>query len=305
MPQRSAYTCLTVLIPLLFPISFLFSSTVFAQGNPPTGVRAAGMAGAFTAVADDATAAVWNPAGFASGSYFSLAVDGNRFDQQSALFVGMGTPPLALTYYRNATGGVANSRNRLVTQDFGVSLVQSLGDSGVAIGTTLKLVHGVTSAATAGSTSANKFDADVGVMVSRGLGQIGLAVRNLTQPSFSVPVGSSTIRLDRTVRGGVAVHAAREVMIAADAELTTATTASGRWRDAAVGVESQRFSRVWLRGGVHWNTAGGGSGGTGAAPIAAFGTSYWIRGGLAADAQVSAGSSRGNRGWGVGLRFTF
>ena len=35
------------------------------------------MGGAFTAVADDASAAFWNPAGFASGSFFSLVLDTN------------------------------------------------------------------------------------------------------------------------------------------------------------------------------------------------------------------------------------
>lgn len=305
MPHSPERTSPAFLLLLLLLISLLASSRAFAQGDPPVGVRAAGMAGAFTAVADDATAAVWNPAGLASGSYFSLAVDGNRFDQQSTLFVGVGTPPLALTYYRSAAGGAANSRNSLVTHNFGVSLVQSLGHTGVALGTTLKLVHGVTSAGPGGSISANRFDADAGVMVSGGLGQIGLTVRNLTQPSFAVPDDGSTIQLDRTVRGGAAVYAARQVTIAADAEFTRAKTPSGEWRDAAVGVESHPFRRAWLRGGFHWNTAGGGSGGTGAAPVAAFGASYSIRGGVAADAQASVGSAHGNRGWGVGLRLIF
>jgi len=291
---------MTVLILIL-----LTAARVHAQGDPPIGVRAAGMAGAFTAVADDASATVWNPAGLASGRFFTVALDGSSFDGQSARFVGMATPPLGLTYYRSATGGVGNSRNSLVAHNVGVSLVQSLGDTGVAVGTTLRLVHGVTSSPDAASLSASKFDADVGVMVSGGLGQIGLTVRNLTQPSFEVPGGASTIRLDRRVRGGAAVHLASEITIAGDVEFTKATTASGVWRDVAVGMESHPFQRAWLRTGVHWNTAGGGSGGTGAAPIAALGASYTIRGGLAADAQASVGSARGNRGWGVGVRVSF
>src|SRR5579859_5706922 len=99
-----------------------------AQGSPPVGLRAAGMAGAFTAVADDATAPVWNPAGLASGSYFSVAADGSHLDRQSAIFVGMATPPLGLTYWRTATDGLASGRNTFVAHDFGVSLAQSIGD---------------------------------------------------------------------------------------------------------------------------------------------------------------------------------
>ena len=47
-----------------------------AQSIDVMGTRAAGMAGAFVGVADDASAAYWNPAGLAAGSYFSLVLDG-------------------------------------------------------------------------------------------------------------------------------------------------------------------------------------------------------------------------------------
>jgi hypothetical protein len=277
-----------------------------AQGDPAPGVRAAGMAGAFTAVADDATAALWNPAGLASGAFVSAAVDGSRFGQQSGVFAGVSTPLFALTYLRSATAEVSNGRNMLVTHDFGVSLVQSLGDTGIAVGTTLKLVHGVTSAAGVMSTSENAFDADAGVMFSGGLGQIGLVVRNIAQPSFALDgAPENEIRLDRKVRGGTSVRLNDRTTVAADVEFTKATTVSGVWRDAAAGVEAHPVGRVWLRSGVHWNTAGGDPGAAGAAPIVAFGASYAIRGALMADAQASVGSARGNRGWGIGLRFAY
>jgi hypothetical protein len=254
----------------------------FAQGDPPVGVRAAGMGGAFTAVADDATAAIWNPAGLASGSYLSVALDGSRFVGQSTVFAGFGSPPVALTYLHSATAEVSNGRNMLVTDNFGVSLVQSLGDTGIAAGTTLKLVH---------STQGNAFDADAGVMVSGGLGQLGLAVRNIAEP----------FHLDRKVRAGASLHVNDRTTVSGDVEFTKATTPSGAWRDAAVGAETRPARNLWLRTGVHWNTAGGHP----AAPIAAFGASYAIRGALMADAQASVGSAGGNRGWGIGLRFTF
>ena len=46
-----------------------------AQQFEIVGTRAAGMGGAFVAVADDSSATYWNPAGLALGHMFSLVVD--------------------------------------------------------------------------------------------------------------------------------------------------------------------------------------------------------------------------------------
>ena len=258
------------------------------------------MGGAFTAVADDASAAFWNPAGFATGSFFSLIADSNTLDRRSGLLVALGTPPLGLSYYRTAIASEKNGRNRLVAHHAGVSLVQSLGGR-LAVGTTLRVVHGIVSQTDGAGTSTNKFDADLGVMATGALAQLGLSVRNLTQPEFASPGG--VIRLDRRVRVGVSIHATEAATVAADVDLTTATTPRGDWRDAAIGVEAQPFKRAWLRGGVHWNTSGGSA--IGAAPIGSVGASYAVYGSTKADAQVSFGSADGDRGWGIGLRFVF
>src|SRR5215470_2740726 len=84
-------------------------SVVSAQSSPPVGVRAAGMGGAFTAVADDGTAPFWNPAGLASGPFAGLTLDGNSLDRQSALFAGFATPPLGVCYYRTTSTAPAAS----------------------------------------------------------------------------------------------------------------------------------------------------------------------------------------------------
>ncbi len=297
---------------LIVSLFFILTSPAlaFAQSDAPVGVRAAGMGGAFTAVADDASAAFWNPAGFATGSFFSLVVDGNVLDRRSGLLVAIGTPPLGLSYYRTAIAAEKNDRNTLVAHHAGVSLVQSLGGR-LAVGSTLKLVHGIASPPGAATFSANKFDTDLGVMATGSLAQLGLSVRNLLQPEFRTPGGA--VRLDRRVRAGVSVHAGQETTLAADVDLTRAATPRGDWRDAAIGLEAHPVRNGWVRGGIHWNTsrlrrsasAGQASSRSGAAPIGTIGASYSIYGAAKADAQVSFGSASGDRGWGMGLRFVF
>lgn len=168
-----------------------------AQSFAAIGSRAAGMGGAFVAVADDATAIYWNPAGLASGSFFSLTLDGTAGDaapqdrltgqEDSSLFLGLTMPALGLGYYRLKTttltppsvrlvpaesspssrhlSVVGESRlDTLVTHHAGVTLVQSLW-AGVAVGTTLKLVRGVAGSATVPTDTAEKiFDRDLALI---------------------------------------------------------------------------------------------------------------------------------------------
>src|SRR5215510_7509739 len=146
MVLRISVVCLVLLTAAARPVS--------AQSSPPVGVRAAGMGGAFTAVADDGTAPFWNPAGLAFGSFVGLTVDANVLDRQSSAFAGFATPPLGLCYYRTtSTVPGSTDRNGLVVHHAGVTLVQSLGDHGFAVGSTLRFVHG---------NGANAFDADAG-----------------------------------------------------------------------------------------------------------------------------------------------
>lgn len=281
-----------IALPGILFLLFVLASALpaSAQAEPPVGVRAAGMGGAFTAVADDASAVFWNPAGLAGGSFFSLVLDRNRMDLDSATLIALGTPPLGLSYYRASAG-------TFVSHHAGITVLHSLTD-GVAVGATLKLVRGVAGAGGA-AVASNKVDTDIGVMTTGSLARFGLSVRNLTEPEFAAP-GGGTVTLERRVRAGIAVNATRRAVAAADFDLTTAHTARGEWRDAAIGLEANPSKKIWVRGGFHWNTADGP-----AAPVGAVGGSLAVYGSTLADAQVTFGSEDGNRGWGVGLRFVF
>lgn len=282
-----------------------FAAPARAQAVAPVGVRAAGMGGAFTAVADDASAVYWNPAGLATGSFFSLVVDRNSLDRQSATLIALGTPPLGLTYYRTAARDAGPGGESLVAHHAGLTLLQSIGER-LAVGATVKVVRGVVSASGSPSQSTNRFDTDLGIVTTGSFARLGLTVRNATQPEFDAP-GGGTVVLERQVRAGISLNTSRKTIAAADFDLTTTSTPRGNWREAAIGVEANPVKKAWLRGGLHWNTAGGGAAPSdaGRAPIGTVGGSYAIYGSTLADAQVSFGSEDGNRGWGVGLRFVF
>lgn len=289
------------------------SPDVMAQAEPIVGVRAAGMGGAFVGVADDASATYWNPAGLASGAFVSLVVDRSAVKpadslgapQGSSALVAIATPPFGVSYDRTvfpvapSIGAAQPGRNTggldtLVANQFGVTVDQSLHD-GIAVGATLRAVRGTTAIETK-----TALDADFGVMVSGQSARAGLAVRNAFEPEFAAAGGS--IRLERRIRGGASLLIREVVRVAADSDLTTLDVPGGRWRDAAVGAELHPVQRAWIRGGVHWNTAGGD---LGTAPILSVGGSGAVYGSLMVDAQVSAGSKNGNRGWGAGLRYNF
>jgi F plasmid transfer operon, TraF, protein len=321
---------------LVFTLIFVpLASTALAQSESPAGVRATGMGGAFVAVADDASAVFWNPAGLATGSYFSVALDWNQLQtpddtsfphQRSAFMLALGMPAFGLSYFTNTVTRISEAvptnpagfvrAERLVARHIGATLVQSIG-SHIAIGGTAKLVRGEASAGRVTLSNPDildaadlfpreattKFDTDIGVIVSGPVAKAGVAVRNLFEPDFAVPDGVP-ITLERRIRGGVSLLLLQAVTVSADVDFTKADTTLGEWRDAAVGAEARLARRAWVRGGVHWNTAGD-DGGPGAAPVASIGGSYAVYGSVLADGQVSMGSENGDKGWGIGLRFVF
>ena len=182
-----------------FGVAWLLTAEAAAQSFPAVGTRAAGMGGAFVAVADDATAIYWNPAGLAAGSYFSLVLDDGSSkaapDQSvlgqegSSFLLGLAMPALGLGYYRlnsttsepgitlvpedaslssrNLTAAAELRLDRLVTHHGGITLVQSLWP-GISVGTTLKIVRGVASSmAVAASTARTTSEASTAACLLR------------------------------------------------------------------------------------------------------------------------------------------
>lgn len=141
--------------------------SAMAQTLDQLGNRAAAL-GAFVAVADDASAVAWNPAGLVNGPIFNILLDFGRVTEpggdlltstrqagrSGGTFLAAGVPPLGLSYYRmrktelnpavESGSGRQNEQlgvRSLVTSQLGVTLLQSLAD-GLTVGATVKLVHG-------------------------------------------------------------------------------------------------------------------------------------------------------------------
>src|SRR5579862_2341273 len=99
-----------------------FAAPAAAQPADVIGVRAQGMGGAFTAVADDATAAWWNPAGLAGGALGNAILEygwqtqpHSDLDANGALVpagridtrgFAVAFPALGLSYYRLAVSQI-------------------------------------------------------------------------------------------------------------------------------------------------------------------------------------------------------
>ena len=306
--RASTLRCLSFVSFVTF-VSLVRPPSASAQPADAVGVRAQGMGGAFTAVADDATATWWNAAGLAGGSYFSTILEYGHLPNPTDGTVkgfAIAFPALGLSYYRlpisemrppGSTGaGGAIRQDQGTLSEFGVTVGQSLGNHFV-VGSTLKLM----------SASQTHAGLDLGGMVSLGVARIGISVRNLTESTFGE--GTSAFELKRQARAGFALSTGPRGVIgtgavAVDADLTTTVTATGEQRRVAVGGEIWTTQRVLgLRAGVSRNLVGSEE------TSLSGGASVMFRRQRSlvsyVDGQVTRGSDETSRSWSVGLRLTF
>ena len=172
MSQPAHRFTMAIVLALAAPVSAGAQVPFESQGT-----RALGMAGAFVAVADDATATYWNPAGLPHIRFFDATLERTGVDHEELTSdlsragtgwrsqgtrLAIALPVLGFSYDRSemfevrpsATGAVGPDRQDLRTeavarsfrvQHFGLTLVQSAGDF-IVVGSTLRLVRGGASA---------------------------------------------------------------------------------------------------------------------------------------------------------------
>jgi hypothetical protein len=308
-PVVSLLASLSFVLSLASLAIVVLANEADAQTTDVIGVRAQGMGGAFTAVADDATAWWWNPAGLAGGPLFNAVVEFDRPNtsvSDTVRGVSVAYPALGATYYRlplrqirlsASTESSAKIRedDEAALRVYGATIGQSFGNH-LVLGSTLKLLN-------ADDTNATL---DIGVMTTFGALRIGAVVRDVTEPSFRNEGGQYEFKLERSARAGFALSSGRRGVIGSatlsvDADLTTThDPLLGDERMLAFGVEawSQR-SRIGVRGGLNSNRAAD------QGVQVSGGVSFAIRSGSFVDAFISGGGDDVRHGWGFTLRLTF
>jgi hypothetical protein len=276
-------------------------SLAFAQRFDDVGVRAQGMAGAFVAVADDASATWWNPAGLSSAlGVVDVSLEVSEGGRGGAAFA---FPSLGLSYYRlkiskiqpsGSTAGMASSRQDTgAAGQFGATFGQSITGH-LVVATTVKLVN---------ARSDTQADLDVGAMAAFGLVRVGITVRDLRNPTFGT--GADAVELERRARAGAAfvapAHGAlARLVVAADADLNTTQVDGREERDVTGGVETWWLGRrLGLRGGGGANTAAAGG------AFGSFGVSIVPYPRVNIEGAVTKGSDSARNRWSLGLRLSY
>jgi len=234
-------------LALLWALSL--PSVATAQGLETLGNRASALA-AFVAVADDASAVAWNPAGLVSGPIFNITLGlgrttdasdtplapGRRAGQLGTTLIALGSTPVGVAYYRLSsrsiqvdTPAVLGSPDRetrqaiartLVTSHLGATVQQSVGDY-LTLGATLKLVRGsVGRAVVAGSSwdeALGEAEAIEGLGSTRGDLDVGamLAVGRVRAGLVVRNLTAPTFGEENGVRESVRVTLERHVRIGA------------------------------------------------------------------------------------------
>ena len=307
-----------------------------AQAQPfeALGTRALGMGGAFVAVADDASAAYWNPAGLVTGDFLSLLVDhtestrqrdpelqGGGAAQASGTITALSTNEVVFAHYRlrldqaHAAPDRAAALQSVRLQHFAIGGAEQVLP-GISVGTTLRYVRGISAAlhgglgaqvdsllqaaGTPGVRGQGAFDIDVGLMIGSDTVRAGLVARNLRQPSFETPDGAA-FELDRHVRAGFSVRTVAGLLVAADADLhARADAIDGQRRNVALGAEHWFGRWLGVRGGVRANLEADDP-----RMIGAIGISFALASGVYLDGQITRSREAAERSWGIAARVGF
>lgn len=306
----------------------LAATSASAQPFETIGSRALGMGGAFVAVADDASAAFWNPAGLASGQPAGATIEWSRLRvgdrdakwqtrpvDRTTRFVSLGTWPIAVSILdvdeARVGGGDGKRGEWFSSRHYGLSLLQTLTE-GVVVGTTLRYVRSKAAVGPVGTffteaaldevralptQSSQSFDLDLSAMYDARVFRLGATVRNLRAPSLPAPGGESVVQF-RESRVGLAILPKDGVTLAMDLDLEAVGGTGVRSRQVAAGTEIRVSRTVVVRAGARRNLEVPVADGW----LATAGAGLAVRPGTWLDVHGAFGPGDTGRRLGVGLR---
>lgn len=225
----------------------------FSAFKSGIGARALAMGGAFVAVADDATAVYWNPAGLAqvadtriagmSTDLYGLGITHQYVGAVSTIAnigIGLAWERLAVSMQAVDEGGVPGGMFDWNESAFLGTLAANIMDIGLA-GATAKYYM-----ATAPGDSADGFGFDLGLLVNLGdMFTIGVTAMDLAGSKISWDGGTADL-VTGLYKAGIAMKLVEGTLILA-ADIDFDGTDLG---DAHMGVEFSLIPELALRGGV-------------------------------------------------------
>ena len=248
--------------------TFLLASPLLGQSRVfHLGARAASMGGAFTGVADDATAFYWNPAGIAFGRFVSAGFYRGRDEMDrsglplearaTGLSLGYTFMGVAFTQFRQTSAG-----ERLDTFDLAVSILQSLPLEDLVIAGNVHYLRGESFGDEgAAGVSSDSWDVDLGVMYEpNDVVRAGLMVRQIRGARFRTATLGAILELPTLARAGVSFRLPRSALVAFDVDLSRQSHQAHQahqgvfddtWREISVGFEKSFMDeRLSVRGGL-------------------------------------------------------
>ncbi len=268
-------------------ILLLVSAALCTGSNLEVGTRALGMGGAYTAIADDGSAAYWNPAGITQVNMGLVLNGGARGDWQTidaiakedlsavdANFGFVGTAGLTFEHLafnalaaletREVPGGVGKTVRINRTKEGSLTLATECTDL-LAFGVNAKYLcleeETLTAEGSTGKTKASGFAADLGALIKVGkLVRIGAVVKDY--PLTKIKFGTEPYELPtRVVLGGAVRVPLLGTVVAADLETPLQGEGDPLFH---VGLEQPILGILFLRTGGYQRadgfnlTAGGG-----------------------------------------------
>jgi hypothetical protein len=247
------------LVMVLSALALADGVGAFSTFKSGIGARALGMGGAFVAVADDATAVVWNPAGLAQ-------LNDTRLGGMSTDLYGLGITHQfigAVTTFANLGIGLAWERGSVssgteeLTDENGDPIDPIVWDESAIVGTLATNIMGIGLAganvkyymADSGlGKTASGFGFDLGVLLNLGdMFTIGISAADLGGSKLSwTGAGASADVISGMYKAGVAMKLADGMLVLAT-DLDFVGTDIG---DAHVGVEFKIIKEFALRAGA-------------------------------------------------------